>query len=356
MICPTIAGMTQLDLLFPFALPPQELARDLLRELKAPSLALLLARAQPAATSSNDEFSRALPHEHWLAQHLGLPAAPDNSSPPLAADMLHAVGIDAPDGFWFLLQPANFHIARDHLVLTDLRQLALPEQEAHTLFDSAAPLFAEAGKALHYVDAATWLLRADDWQALQTSTPDAACGHNIDIWMPHGAQARDWRRLQNEVQMHWHAHPVNEAREMRGSKPVNTIWLWGGAAVNTQNDNVGFDTAYTSGDPHAPFAAAAGAVHTDSAEAVIASREQHALLLLDDLLAPALSGDWAEWLVRFQAADERWFAPLLEAVRTGRLTRLSMTFSHGTATASYRVSKSALRKFWRAPSLSRLSA
>lgn len=345
--------MTQLELLFPFSLPPQELARDLLRELKAPSLALLLARAQPVATASNDEFARALPHEYWLAQRLGLPAAQDNSSPPLAAGMLRAAGIAAPDGFWFLLQPANFHIARDHLVLTDLRQLALSEQEARTLYDSAAPLFAEAGKVLHYVDAATWLLRADDWHALQTSTPDAACGHNIDIWMPHGAQARDWRRLQNEVQMHWHAHPINEAREMRGLKPVNTIWLWGGAAANAQNGNETFDMACTSGDPHAPLAAAIAAKHADSTEAVAG---QQTLLLLDDLLAPALAGDWAEWLVRFQAADERWFAPLLEEIRRGRIAQLSMVFSHGTATATYRIGKSALRKFWRTPSLSRLSA
>lgn len=348
--------MTQLDLLFPFALPPQELARDLLRELKAPSLALLLARAQSVAATSNDEFSRALPHERWLAQRLGLSAAQDNSSPPLAAGMLRAAGIDAPDGFWFLLQPANFHIARDHLVLTDLRQLALSEQEARTLFDSAAPLLAEAGKTLHYVNAAAWLLRADDWQALQTSTPDAACGHNIDIWMPHGAQARNWRRLQNEVQMHWHAHPLNEAREMRGLKPVNTIWLWGGAAANTHDDQAKFDNTYTSGDPHAPFAATTGAMHADSLEAITASQGAHALLLLDDLLAPALAGDWAEWLVHFQAADERWFSPLLEAIRAGRVGHLSMTFSHGTATTSYRIGKSALRKFWRAPSLSRLSA
>lgn len=349
--------MTQLDLLFPFALPPQELARDLLRELKAPSLALLLARANAEAAGANDDFSRALPHEHWLAQRLGLHASQDNSSPPLAGAILRNAGIAAPDGFWFLLQPANFHIARDHLVLTDLRQLALTEQESRTLFDSAAPLFAEAGRMLHYVDAATWLLRADDWQALQTSTPDAACGHNIDIWMPHGAQARDWRRLQNEVQMHWHAHPINEAREMRGLKPANTLWLWGGAVVNTQGGSqTTFDIAYTSGDPHAPFAAAAGAIHTDSAEAVTASQREHALLLLDDLLAPALAGDWAEWLARFQAADEQWFSPLLEAVRAGRIAQLSMSLSHGTATANYRVNKSALRKFWRTPSLSRLSA
>lgn len=331
------------------------MSRDLLRELKAPSLALLLARAKSNNAASNDEFSRALPHEHWLTQRLGLPATLNNSSPPFAGEMLRTAGIDVQDGFWFLLQPANLHIARDHLVLTDLRHLSLSEQDARTLFDNAAPLFAEAGKTLHYVDAATWLLRADDWQSLQTSTPDAASGHNIDIWMPQGEQARDWRRLQNEVQMHWHGHPVNEAREMRGQKPINTVWLWGGAPAGSRGQS-SFDAVFTSGDARTPLAVAGNASRANSVDALHEASSPQTLLLLDDLIAPGLAGDWAEWLVRFQEADEKWFAPLLGALKDGRIASLSLTLSNSTTLASHAVSKAALRKFWQSPSLARLSA
>src|SRR5690606_12665127 len=110
-------------------------------------------------------------------------------------------------------------------------QLQLAEDEAQALFESALSVCEESGKSLLYGDAHTWFLRADDWQDLHTSTPDAACGHNIDIWMPKGQNERDWRRLQNEIQMHWHAHAINEQRAERGLKPVNSVWLWGGTAA-----------------------------------------------------------------------------------------------------------------------------
>src|SRR5690606_10769345 len=152
-------------------------------------------------------------------------------SPSLGTALAHAANLPVAQGCWFVLQPVHIHIARDHLVLTDPRQLQLEESHSCTLFDIARPLFEEVGKTLLWVDAATWLLRADDWQALHTASPGAACGHNVDIWMPQGEQARDWRRLQNEVQMHWHGHAVNDERAAQGQRPVNSIWLWGGGDV-----------------------------------------------------------------------------------------------------------------------------
>lgn len=347
-------GMTQLDLLLPFALAPQEMARDLLRELNMPSLAMLLSRGKPQSVQSEDEFSRALPHENWLAHRFGLQAALDNSSPMLAANMLRTFGLPVQSGWWFILQPAHLHVARDHLVLTDPRHLNLTEQESRDLFNTIKPLFDESGKTLHFGSAAVWLLRADDWQTLRTSTPDAACGHNIDIWMPHGEQARDWRRLQNEIQMHWHAHAVNDAREMRGLKPVNSVWLWGGAAAGARTAQQESKQTFIPGEPHNPFAPEA--ILPISTIDILDSVSQRGLLILDDLVSPALATDWAEWLAHFQPMESTWFAPLLDALQSGRLERLSITLSHGTTLATYAINRTSLRKFWRAPSLARLSA
>jgi hypothetical protein len=51
----------------------------------------------------------------------------------------------------------------------------------------------------------------------------------IEIWLPHeahtGERSRMWMKLQNEVQMAWFQHPVNEAREARGLPAVNSIWF-----------------------------------------------------------------------------------------------------------------------------------
>lgn len=349
--------MTQLELLLPFAMPPQEMARDLLRELKMPALATLLARASLTEHQLSDGFSRALPHENWLARQFGLPAQSSHAtSPALAASAMQSFNLPAEAGVWFILQPVHLHVARDHLVLTDLRQLMLAEQDARTLFDIAYSLFEESGKTLRYGDAQTWFLRADDWHALQTSTPDAACGHNIDIWMPQGDSAREWRRLQNEIQMHWHAHPVNDQREALGLKPVNSVWLWAGTASGTAGTSTKFEETFTFSDARLPFAAVASRqIAVASAAELINARAQHGLLMLDHLTEAALAADWSEWLLRFQVMEAQWFAPLLDAIRNGQLDRLTLTISHNTAHTSLVTSKSSLRKFWRKPSLARLA-
>lgn len=349
--------MNQLELFLPFALMPQEMARDLLRELKMPSLAMLLARGKSVSRQSNEEFSRALPHELLLAQRFGLLSSSDNCSPQLAAGVIRRLGLPAQSGFWFIVQPAHLHIARDHLVLTDTRQLNLSEQDSRALFDTVRPLFAESGRTLLYGDASTWLLHADDLQSLRTSTPDAASGHNIDIWMPHGEQARDWRRLQNEVQMHWHAHSVNDAREQRGLKPVNSVWLWGGASIPAQTTQTGSTVLFTAHDKPGLFAAAATeTTSVASLQDIFVSQTTNGLLILDDLIAPALAGEWAEWLAHFHALEDTWFTPLLAALQSGKLGKLSLSLSDNTTVSNYTIGKSSLHKFWCAPSLARLTA
>jgi hypothetical protein len=348
--------MNRLELFLPFALMPQEMARDLLRELNMPSFAMLLARSKPLFRQSNDDFSRALPHELLLTQRFGQQTTSDNCSPQLAADVIRMFDLPAQSGFWFIVEPAHLHIARDHLVLTDPRQLNLSEQDSRALFDIVQPLFEESGRTLLYGDATTWLLRADDLQTLQTSTPDAASGHNIDIWMPHGEQARDWRRLQNEVQMHWHAHPVNDAREMRGLKPVNSVWLWGGASAPAKTMQTQSPTLFTTDETSTHVKAlAAKTITAASPQDIFANQSSNGLLILEDLIGPAIAGDWAEWLARFQMLENVWFAPLLDAIKADKLDTLSITLGHNTTIASYVIGKSSLRKFWHAPSLARLA-
>jgi hypothetical protein len=81
--------MSHLDILLPFGLPPAEMAADLLRELKTPALATLTARTKSCSQHAFDGFSRALPHEAWLAQQFGLAQKiPADSSPPIATALM----------------------------------------------------------------------------------------------------------------------------------------------------------------------------------------------------------------------------------------------------------------------------
>lgn len=347
--------MSHIDILLPFGLPSPELAPDLIRQLKTPALATLLGRAkkEPQAPEwqSFDGFANALPHEAWLAQQFGLAGRLAHSgSPPVALAAMEMFGLKPDEGVWFILNPIHIHVTRDHLVLMDQRQLPILEQEARALFALAEPLFAESHMALRYGDAHTWFMRADAWADLRTSTPDAACGHNIDIWMPKGPFERDWRKLQNEVQMHWHDHAVNQEREMRGQKPINSLWLWGG----TPSAMPPAQTRYTAAFNLPPWMGALGQTRDMTAAQLISAAPQQGLLVLDMLVETALAGDWGLWLEHMQELELHWFAPLLDALKAGKIHSIALIFNHNKELRRCSISRMALRQFWLQPSLNRL--
>lgn len=342
--------MPRLDILLPFALPPAELAADLRRQLDTPALATLTSRTRSRSAASVEEYARALPHERWLSERFGLAARAD-TSPPLAAALMHAHGLAQDAGTWFILHPVHLHIARDHLVLTDPHRLDVSEEEARRLFEVARPLFEEYGKPLLYGDARTWFVRADDWAPLSTATPDAAAGHNVDLWMPRGEGEREWRKLQNEVQMHWFMHPVNAEREARGAHPVNSLWLWGAASAGhaPQTD---YDALFGTMParallpvPAAPAVAGAG---------LAADLPAKLLLNLDTLLTPALASDWGRWIEEMQALERDWFAPLLAQLRRGRFDTVSIIATGEQRLLQLQSTRTSLRKFWHKPSLDTL--
>lgn len=349
--------MTELDILLPFGLPPAELAADLLKELDTPALALLASRAKSdeARYEVTEDFQRALPHELWITRRFGLEdQLKANGSPPVAAALMPTMNLPQQDGTWFVLQPVHIHIARDHLVLTDPRQLGLSDAESRTLFDIAAPLFEETGKRLLYGNAAIWFVEAEDWRGLQTSSPDAASGHNIDIWMPKGPAERDWRKVQNDVQMHWFNHALNEAREARRLKPVNSVWLWGGPAATVEAPG-NYDKAFNLSDWMQAFRHFVPA-HADAAtaSAMLPTLGRRNILLLDTLLEPALANDWGRWLAGMKQLDEHWLAPLLEGLKSGKLDQVSLITTHDSRIARFTATRSSLRKFWVKPSLATL--
>jgi hypothetical protein len=332
--------------------------------LDAPALAHLLARAdrmRPQSASpehetpdTHDGFARALPHERWLAQQHEV-----QDALPLAVASMRALGL-AQDGiptdsYWLMLNPVHIHIARDHLVLTDQRQLDVTEAESMALFAAAAPYFDEAGHTLLYGGAHLWFMRADAWRTLQTASPDAACGHNIDIWMPQGDGARDWRKLQNEVQMLWHAHPVNLHRADRGLPPVNSLWLWGGADSAHAAPH---DTYRNVFNCNTPLTALCGPASSQLRAANAAELLQNAnapcLLVLDDLIAAALAEDWSAWLQQWQMLDCTWLMPLHQALGKAQLPQLRLIMSDGARCRTFHSTRWGAAKFWIKPSFKRL--
>ena len=338
--------MAHITLVLPFALPLPEFAPDLVRALQAPALSALLSRTSTARRAPKADTAHALPHETWLARELGLG---DDGAIPFAVAAMRGFGLDSGAGRWYIVTPAHIQIARSHLMMADTRQVSLDDADGRALFDAAKGLCEEIGHELRYGDAHTWFLRADDWTGFETASPDTVANMDLTDFMPKGAGAQAYRRLQNEVQMAWHAHPVNAAREARRLPVVNAFWVWG-ASAQSQLPPAKMATYAVPG-----WLAALGQQRLDSLDRLDDVLAQGGLLVAGNLGEAALAADWNGWLQGMQHLEENLFAPLLAAVKDGRVRELRLVLSSREALADYTTTAMAQRKFWRRPTLDSLT-
>ncbi|TDG23675.1 regulator [Paraburkholderia silviterrae] len=389
----------RLHLLVPFALPSAAAASTALAGLEYPALSKLVARATLGEQVIGEDFQRTLPHERWVArafgaaepQAAGRPASAtgmtgksgaDDDEAPLAPWMLLADGGTPGDSTWACVQPVHVRIAHDHLVLIDPASLELADADAAALYAVARPLIEELGVRVEAPTPQRWYLSSEQLGTLAGASPLRASGRNIEIWLPHeahsGQRSRAWMKLQNEVQMAWFEHPVNEAREARGLPAVNSIWFHAQGAlrpVKRAFSRVRSDAAATRGlalaagaelgaapETFRTLAASAGA-STGAAPGIapnsapnsalngLANAAAHAngatLVELDPFSAAYIQQDWGRWNAAFAQLERDWFAPALAALETRELAELGLTLCGDTGSVTLTATRGDLRKFWR---------
>ncbi|MEX3555714.1 MAG: regulator [Burkholderia gladioli] len=363
-IMPALPPPCRLHFLLPFALPSAADAASSPHDLASPALAALLARARLIERSAGEDFQRTLPHQRWLAARFGANQGDADDDAPLAPYMLLADGGTPGNAPWACVEPVHVQIATDHLVLIDPSALELPAAEAAALLEVARPLVEELGVQLQAPDPRRWYLSSESLAALAGAAPLRASGRNIEIWLPHeartGERSRPWMKLQNEVQMAWFGHAVNETREARGQFTANSIWFHGQGRlrpVSSPFARVLSTDCATRGlalaaqvpvaAPPAAFAALAGATGEDEAA-------RPTLLELDALTVPFIQQDWAAWREALDTLERDWFAPAFEALRAGELRELSFTLCGDTGATTLAVTRGDLRKFWRRRALASL--
>ena len=141
-----------------------------------------------------------------------------------------------------------------------------------------------------------------------------------------------WTALLNEIQMALHEHPVNEGRELA----VNSVWFWGAGALPA-NASAAWRSVSAAEPLALGLARAAGIAprgYPRSAESWLADlpEEGRHLAVLEGAAA---------------ALEETWFAPLLAALRRGRIGMLTLHVPD--AGASFETTRADLRRFWRRP-------
>jgi hypothetical protein len=274
-----------MHLIIAFASVLSAAGRQALQTLALPNLASLVARLAPQAPDAGDEYSLTPPHEREHARALGLEGA--DGALPWAAHCAATHGIDTGDLAWGRITPVHWRVGASEISLVDPAQLALDEDESRALLEAVHPLFEAEGYLLLYGAPLAWYAAHESLAELRSASLDRVIGRRIDPWLAPLENARSVRRLQNEVQMLLHEHPLNEAREARGLPVVNSFWLSGCGL-------------------HRPVRARADV------------RVEHALR------APALGEDWAAWVEAWQALDRGPLGAALQGLRRGEPFHLSL--------------------------------
>ena len=185
-----------------------------------------------ADSQDQESFDRGLPYEKFL---LGK----QNASAPLELQS-HGVTV-GPNTSIARIEPIHIHAARDHLVLTSTQILDIKASEADALFESVKDIFAEMSAITHRSKPHKWFIESSALQTLSTVSTAQAEGRNIDHWMPSDTSqegvARQWRKWQNEIQMIWFNHPVNEARQAEGMLSINSVWISGNGTLTDIKPN-----------------------------------------------------------------------------------------------------------------------
>ena len=273
-----------MQLIIAFAAPPSAHGLGPGQALSTPALERLLAGWAEGQRDDADESTWSPPHERAHAAALGLAGA--DGCLPWAAHWAAADGVDVGAQPWGLLTPVHWRVGSDGVHLADPDELALSESESRALFDAVQPLFSGEGYRLAWGAALRWYAAHPALQGLATASLDRVIGRNVDAWLPRQPEARPMRRLQNEVQMLLHAHPLNAEREARGALPVNSFWLSAcGKAQPARSDGVRYD---------------------------------------DRLRGPALRADAGAWRDIWQSLDSDAIAPLLARADRGEAARLTL--------------------------------
>ncbi len=162
---------------------------------------------------------------HLVCALLGLP-----SDPPVAALLAAGAGLAAGNDYWLVADPVTLVPGRSDVLLAG-RVDDLARADGQELLTALNAHFLGDGLAFHAARPNVWLVRCTPSPALATTTVERARGAELAQWLPRGDDAPRWRRWQDEIQMLFHAHPVNLEREASGAGAANAIWFWGGGRL-----------------------------------------------------------------------------------------------------------------------------
>lgn len=192
------------------------------------TLRALLQRMALVETIECAPDEPSMPWELALARWQGLsPAAPGLL--PWAA---FETGTTETPCAW--IKPCFWRVGTDHVLLDDPAALALEEAHSRALLAAASPYFLEDGITLAYRTPSAWFATGEVFRGLPTLSLERVIGQRITkaLFETSARHSPVLRRLQNEMQMLFYTHAVNDVRQAHDLQPVNSFWIEGAGTLD----------------------------------------------------------------------------------------------------------------------------
>jgi hypothetical protein len=299
----------------------------------------LLSRCAVGSAAGND-FSTT------LAACFGLQHENPNTLAVAALTCLSDTGNTSGDHL-MRADPVHLRADQSSLRLFDSHSFTLTQDEADELVAAFNSFYAERGWHLEAPRPQRWYLSMRSEPGITTQAIGSVIGQSIDACLPRGEAAPHWHATMNEIQMLFHAHPVNAAREQRGEPVINSVWFWGGGAMpaNVQTSAVRIATDHPLAMGLAQQAGASRMdVPANGDELLAALGDGETLVVNDVLEGPKQYGDIESWLDGLLQLEQHWFTPLLAAIRSGSLDALEIRPCNG---CRYFTNRKQQRAFWK---------
>jgi hypothetical protein len=289
----------------------------------------------------------------WLAHWSHPGARPSEAPGTVAAAALGpvlATDAGAARQAW-IATPVHLTAGLTSLHLDRRGLLRLPEDELRHLAEDFRGVLGESAFSLHALPHGDFLLLGPALAAVRTIEPARAVGHPLAQSRPSGEGAAALRRLQGEIEMWLHGHPVNQARLRRGAAPVSALWPWGGGPVRPEWQPSGGssgDVAFASDTYTWGLLRLKGAqsrpLPDTLADVLGYAPAQRAAVIVE--LAQVLQTHPTWTLVEtLTAIDGRFLAPAVQAVRAGSLASLAIIAND----RCLHIRPRDLRRWWRRP-------
>ena len=323
-----------LDVLIPSLLLPAPMHK-LVPPPNLPALERLLARADRRVEATQAGSS-------WLCERWGL-----TPPYPLAAMLAEFDGLDALRNAWMFAEPFHHSPEQKWQKLSPARLLELTTSESAEIIAALNTNFSDRGLMFFAPTPARWYVQCEPGE-IPVTTPitQASFGSPLE-YQPKSMGALNWRAIQNEAQMLIFAHPVNAAREAAGKVLISGVWFWGGgvppANITTSYERVVADT------PLARQLAKNSAIDVQPLTwPSVQSAKGNVLAVIDDCEGLARDFDFLKLKPELERLDREWFQPISDALRDGRIERLTLYAPIAERTHVFRLSRRDFSlRFWR---------